>query len=509
MKEAVLNGEIEIIPKRFDKTYFQWIDNLKDWCISRQIWWGQRLPVYYCKECAEINISSHKPIKCSKCNSLNIVQDEDTLDTWFSSALWPFATMGWPNEDAEDYKTYYPNSVLETGYDILFFWVARMIMLGKYITKKSPFKKVYLHGLVCDQTGQKMSKSKGNGIDPDTVIKEYGADAIRLSLIIGTTPGNNINIYNEKISGYRNFINKLWNIARFIIDYNKIFEEIKPEDLENLKNPKNILLESELNLTDKWILSRINNVIENVTNKLDTYRIGEAGEILYDFIWRDFADWYVEIFKIKEYNCQAWVLRYVFINILKLLHPFSPFITEYLWSLIFDDKDVNNYLINSDWPTVNIKLHNNKNISESFETIKNIISSVRNVRSEHNVDKRVKLNSIILEHDNIKLISDNAKIIKFLSGIETIKISKEIPTEDNFIKFISSEFEIYIEISKHELNELNKKKDKEIKILENSISAIEKKLNDKTFLEKAPKEIVEKEQEKYKNFKDKLKKLKS
>ena len=504
-KEAVELGEIEIIPKRFDKTYFQWIDNLKDWCISRQIWWGHRLPVYTCVECSEITVSAKKPKTCPHCNSNQLKQDDDTLDTWFSSALWPFATMGWPNENFKDFNLYYPNTVLETGYDILFFWVARMVMMGKYLTGKYPFKKIYLNGLVCDKSGQKMSKSKGNGIDPMDVIKIYGADAVRLSLVIGSTPGNNINVYNEKIAGYRNFINKLWNVSRFVIDYNEIFDDLDDGDLSKLQNPRALVAANELNLADNWILNKNNEIIEKVKEKLDTYRIGEAGEILYDFVWRDFADWYVEIFKNKEYGCQDWVLRYVLINTLKLLHPFAPFITEYLWNTIFK-KDKYTPLINADWPVANTKLNNNK-ILNNFDSVKNIVSSIRNIRSEHNIDPKFKLNTIIIDNENINLIVDNAKIIKDLAGIETIKISKQAPNETNFVKIVSDTFEIYIELTKKELDEILRKNDKEIKFLQDSIKAIEIKLNQKNFLEKAPKEIVEKEQEKYKNFKQRLEKL--
>ncbi len=505
LKEAVELGEIEIIPKRFDKTYFQWIDNLKDWCISRQIWWGHRLPVYTCPECGEITVAPKKPKNCPHCGCDKLKQDEDTLDTWFSSALWPFATLGWPNENFDDFKNFYPNTVLATGYDIIFFWVARMIMMGKYLTGKYPFKKVYLNGLVCDKSGQKMSKSKGNGIDPMEIIKTYGADAVRLSLVIGTTPGNNVNIYDEKISGYRNFINKLWNVARFVIDYNEIFDDLDDNDLMQLQNPRALVSANELNLADNWILNKNNEIIEKVTSKLESYRIGEAGEILYDFVWRDFADWYIEIFKNKEYGCQPWVLRYVLINTLKLLHPFAPFITEYLWSIIFR-KDKYTALINADWPTVNTRL-NNTDILDKFDTVKDIVSSIRNIRAEYNIDNKARLNTVIIDNPEISLIADNAKVIKELAGIETIKISKQAPSEDSYVKIVCDTFEIYLELTKKELDEISRKNEKEIKFLQDSIKAIEAKLNQKNFLEKAPKEIVEKEQEKYKSFKQRLEKL--
>ena len=505
-KEAVENNYIEIIPQRFNKTYFQWIDNLKDWCISRQIWWGHRLPVYECLKCKKIIVAKMKPEKCPYCNSKKIKQDEDTLDTWFSSALWPFATLGWPDENAEDYKLFYPNSVLETGYDILFFWVARMIMLGKYATNKYPFSKVYLHGLVCDQYGQKMSKTKGNGIDPNDMIRMYGADAVRLSLVIGTTPGNNINLSTEKIAGYRNFINKFWNISRFVLEYNNTFSNLNTKELENLKNLNIKINTKELNLTDKWVMYKINKVIETVTDKLNNYRIGEAGDLLYDFIWKDFADWYIEIFKNKDHGCNLQVLQYSFINILKLLHPFAPFITEYIWDMIFNDSK----LIVADWPQPIIKISDN-DINNDFETIKSIISSIRNIRNEYNVNPKIKLNSLIIANKDIKLISENAKIIKSLGMLESIKISEKSPasTDNNFVKIIVSNFEMYIELTKKEVNELNKKKNKEIKFLEDSINNIENKLNNRGFIEKAPREIIEKEQEKYKAFKEKLEKLKS
>lgn len=498
MKEAIENKEVEIIPKRFEKNYFMWIDNLKDWCISRQIIWGHRLPVYYCSDCGEIMVSQEKVKECKSCNSKNIKQDEDTLDTWFSSALWPFSTMGWPDNDRGlDFEKFFPNTLLETGYDILFFWVARMILASKYLFGIVPFKKVYLHGLVCDKNGKKMSKSKGNGIDPIDMVEKYGADAVRMSLVSGTTPGNNINIYEEKIEGYRNFINKLWNIFRFIYDFKETFSDIKISELEKLENTYDI--ENIENLADKWIMTKLNKVILETTKKINNYKFGEASDILYEFVWKDFASWYIEIYKLDNYLNDKEVLRYVTVNILKLLHPFSPFITENLWQNIF-----NNYLISSSWPSLNKNIYEDS--EKEFDILKNIISSIRNIKNNIKITK--KLNILFLENKNINIIENNLEIIKNLSGLDKIEFIKTSPLNtSNYIKIISSNFEMFLEIDVSNMEKINKDKEKEIKIIKNSIKNIENKLNNKNFILKAPEEIINKEKEKYNYLNKKLNKI--
>jgi len=498
MKEAIENKEIEIIPKRFEKNYFMWIDNLKDWCISRQVFWGHRLPVYYCLDCGEIIVSQEKVKECKLCNSKNIKQDNDTLDTWFSSALWPFSTMGWPDNDRGlDFEKFFPNTLLETGYDILFFWVARMILSSKYLFGIAPFKSVYLHGLVCDKNGKKMSKSKGNGIDPIDMVEKYGADAVRMSLVSGTTPGNNINIYEEKIEGYRNFINKLWNIFRFIYDFKETFSDIKISELEKLENTYDI--ENIESLADKWIITKLNNVISETTKKINNYKFGEASDILYEFIWKDFASWYIEIYKLDNYLNNKEVLRYVTVNILKLLHPFSPFITENLWQNIF-----NNYLISSSWPSLNKNIY--KNSEKEFDILKNIISSIRNIKNNIKINK--KLNILFLENKNINIVKNNLEIIKNLSGLEKIEFVKDGPKNTvQYIKIVSLNFEMFLEIDISNIEKINKDKEKEIKIIKNSIKNIENKLNNKNFILKAPEEIINKEKEKYNYLNKKLNKI--
>jgi valyl-tRNA synthetase len=335
--EAVRKGRIKILPKRFEKTYFNWMENIRDWCISRQIWWGHRLPVYYCRElqtteCRDkdgVFVSIEEPTKCPNCKGKKFEQDPDTLDTWFSSGQWPYTTLGWPRE-TEDLKYFYPTSVMETGYDILFFWVARMTMLGIYATGKPPFHTVFLHGLVRDEHGKKMSKSKGNVIDPLEVAEKFGADAVRMALVFGTSPGNDINLGESKIRGMRNFTNKLWNIGRFII-------EIKPEKIKTGKQTKE----------DKWILEELKKTNRGVTESIENYRFGQAAEDLYEFIWHRFADKYIEHSKARREESQI-VLEKVFEESLRLLHPFMPFITEELWQRLPSKKG--NSIMVSSWP---------------------------------------------------------------------------------------------------------------------------------------------------------------
>ena len=372
---AVKTGDIKLVPESMDKTYYNWTDNIRDWCISRQLWWGHRIPAYYCEECGEIVVAKSMPEKCPKCGCTHFKQDEDTLDTWFSSALWPFSTLGWP-EQTEDLKYFYPTDVLVTGYDIIFFWVIRMIFSGFENMGERPFKAVLFHGLVRDSLGRKMSKSLGNGIDPLEIIDKYGADALRLTLITGNAPGNDMRFYNERVEASRNFANKLWNASRFIM--------MNMPDGE-IAEPSKDALES----VDKWILSKCNSLIKEVTDNMEKYELGIAVQKVYDFIWDEFCDWYIEMVKPRLYaegnndskNAALWTLKTVCINALKLLHPYMPFVTEEIFTTIQDKEES---IMISSWPEYSKDFAFEKE-EKAIETIKEAVRAIRNVRTNMNV----------------------------------------------------------------------------------------------------------------------------
>lgn len=397
--KAVRSGQIKIIPDRFNKTYFQWIENLHDWCISRQIWFGHRIPVWYCVgddknqcklECKNPIAQTTKPDNCPYCGSVVLQQDPDTLDTWFSSGTWTFSTLGWPKQTL-DLKTFHPTDVLETSYDILFFWVARMILMSEYAVKQIPFRTVYLHGLVRDKQGRKMSKSLGNGIDPREMIKKYGADALRLSMIVGNTPGNDFKLYEEKIAGFRNFINKLWNINRYIL--------ITINEANLITNGP-----TAKTLADRWILSRLNYITKTVTNHIAKFEFSAAAENLYDFTWHELADWYLEIAKVEKNKDE--ILSYVLNTILKLWHPFSPFITEVLWAEAFPKEAL---LMIQPWPKYNDTADNEA--EQDMKVIQNIVTNIRNFRAENKVEKDKIIDCYInnlkslITNDNLPLIT--------------------------------------------------------------------------------------------------------
>ena len=332
--DAVRNGEVKFIPERFDKTYFNWMENIRDWCISRQLWWGHRIPAYYCKECGNMQVSESEITKCNKCGSKNIEQDDETLDTWFSSALWPFSTLGWP-EQTEDFKYFYPTDTLVTGYDIIFFWVARMIFSAIEHTGKAPFKNVFIHGIVRDSQGRKMSKSLGNGIDPIEVIDKYGTDALRFSLILGISPGNDIRYMPEKLEAASNFANKLWNASKFVLGNLENYKEIEFKDIKD-----------DLTYADKWILSKLNVLVAEITNNIDGFELGVFAQKIYDFIWNEFCDWYIEMVKPRLYNendktklAAMYTLNKVLADSLKLLHPIMPFITEEIYTKLYNNDE--------------------------------------------------------------------------------------------------------------------------------------------------------------------------
>ncbi|RDI91051.1 valyl-tRNA ligase [Thermosipho africanus Ob7] len=487
--EAVEKGEVKFYPDRWKKVYLNWMYEIRDWCISRQLWWGHRIPIWYCQDCGHINVSEEEVKKCEKCGSTNLKQEEDVLDTWFSSALWPFSTLGWP-ENTSDLKEFYPTDVLVTGFDIIFFWVARMVMMGYEFMGKKPFNDVYIHQLVRDKFGRKMSKSLGNGIDPLEVIQEYGADPMRFTLALLAAQGRDIKLDIKNIDTSKKFANKIWNATRFII--------------MNLEDYKEIPLEN-LNLSDKWILSRLQKTIKNVTNAIEQYEFNLAAREIYNFFWDEFCDWYIEVskprLKTEEKHLVQNVLVTVLDNSLKLLHPFMPFITEELWQKLPTSGES---ITVSEWPKVNDKLIDN--ISEKrFSLLMNIIKGIRNVKAEINIPQSQKVN-ISSNHD---FTEEEKLYIRTLGNVENIKISDQKP-EKSASAFVNNELEVYVELGnlidiETEINRLNKKIEK----LEKDAQKFRIKLSNKKFLEGAPEEIVEEAKEKLANIEEQIKKIKN
>ena len=477
--ESVRNGDITLIPSRFEKTYFNWMENIKDWCISRQLWWGHRIPAWYCADCGEVIVSRGDPSVCPKCGSAHLSQDEDTLDTWFSSALWPFSTLGWPEETLE-YKYFYPTNTLVTGYDIIFFWVSRMIFSALEYTGKAPFDTVLFHGIVRDAEGRKMSKSLGNGIDPLLEIEKYGADALRFTLATGNSPGNDMRYSPARVEASRNFANKIWNAARFTL-MNLSDDEPAP------------YIPEKLALEDKWILSRFNEVVAAVTNNLNKYELGLAVGKLYDFIWDVFCDWYIEIAKIRlnsddeeaKKTVRA-VLVYVFSNTLKLLHPFMPFITEEIWqTLPHEGKSI----MVSKWPEYDEALVFSDEVSE-FEKIIAAVKAVRNIRAEMNVAPSRKA-KLCVETSSPETFEAGADVLMRLASGSAVEVDIEQSLPDA-VRVVTDDATIYIPMNElvdftAELARLEKEMEKAIVDKEFS----EKKLNNPGFVAKAPAALIE------------------
>lgn len=491
--DAVKNGETKFIPQRFEKVYFHWLENIKDWCISRQLWWGHRIPAWYCDECGEITVSKTEVHKCSKCGSTHIHQDPDTLDTWFSSALWPFSTLGWP-EKTEDFKHYYPTNTLVTGYDIIPFWVMRMMFSGIEQTGEVPFKTVLIHGLVRDSQGRKMSKSLGNGVDPLEVIAEYGADALRFSLATGNSPGNDMRYIPERVEASRNFANKLWNAARFIL-MNLESDEVIPLDKENLA------------LEDKWIISKFNTLCKDVTENLDRFELGMAVGKLYDFIWDVFCDWYIEICKPrlggdddKAKNTARGVLLFVFSKTLALLHPFMPFITEEIWQSIPHNGEA---LMVSKYPKYSDEFAFAKE-EEEFEKIMAVIKAVRNRRAEMNVPPSKKA-TVQIQTDFKDTFSAGTNYICRLAYASDVEIGSSFEAE-GAVRVVTDCAVVYMPMKElvdvtAEIERLNK--DMEKAVIDKEF--FEKKLNNAGFMAKAPQNVVEQQRQGLKKALDKIK----
>ncbi len=491
--DAVKNGETKFIPQRFEKVYFHWLENIKDWCISRQLWWGHRIPAWYCDECGEITVSKTEVHKCSKCGSTHIHQDPDTLDTWFSSALWPFSTLGWP-EKTEDFKHYYPTNTLVTGYDIIPFWVMRMMFSGIEQTGEVPFKTVLIHGLVRDSQGRKMSKSLGNGVDPLEVIAEYGADALRFSLATGNSPGNDMRYIPERVEASRNFANKLWNAARFIL-MNLESDEVIPLDKGNLA------------LEDKWIISKFNTLCKDVTENLDRFELGMAVGKLYDFIWDVFCDWYIEICKPrlggdddKAKNTARGVLLFVFSKTLALLHPFMPFITEEIWQSIPHNGEA---LMVSRYPKYSDEFAFAKE-EEEFEKIMAVIKAVRNRRAEMNVPPSKKA-TVQIQTDFKDTFSAGTNYICRLAYASDVEIGSSFEAE-GAVRVVTDCAVVYMPMKElvdvtAEIERLNK--DMEKAVIDKEF--FEKKLNNAGFMAKAPQNVVEQQRQGLKKALDKIK----
>ena len=503
--DAIKNEDVKFIPKRYEKIYFNWMENIQDWCISRQLWWGHRIPAYYCKDCNHINIAKERPEKCEKCGSINLEQDKDTLDTWFSSALWPFSTLGWPNKDTEDLKTFYPTNVLVTAYDIIFFWVARMVFSGYYAMGEKPFSDILIHGIVRDSQGRKMSKTLGNGVDPIEVINEYGADALRFSVLSGTTMGNDIKYMPEKLEQASNFANKIWNAAKFIIMN-------RPEEKQIIDFSKQNNLEEKLQVQDRWILNKLNKLVDEITLNIEKYDLGIAIDKIYNFMWNEFCDWYIEMAKISLYSDDeqekiktSYVLDKVFRTCLKLLHPFMPFVTSKIYDNLvkYDDKD----LMVSSWPEKeNIDYEKEE---EFIEKIKDIIVEIRNIRATKNIHPNKKSRLIFItnkyQHE-IEEIKDILLKLGYGSSLEIKVDNKEIP-EDS-INIIQEGIELYIpQEGLIDKEEETKRLEEEKKRLEAEVLRCEKMLSNPGFVNKAPKAKVEEEQEKLKNYKEMLEKV--
>ena len=489
-KEAIRvvnDGTIKFVPERFTKTYINWMENVHDWCISRQLWWGHQIPAWYCDECGHINVKREDPTECEKCGCKHLTREEDVLDTWFSSALWPFSTMGWPDKDAADLNYWYPTSVMVTGYDIIFFWVARMIFSGMEQMKKEPFKTVFIHGLVRDDKGRKMSKSLGNGIDPLEMAEKYGADALRFNLITGNSPGNDMRFYVEKCEAMRNFANKIWNASRYV--------------LMNLTVEENGLPDAaDLEIEDKWVLSKLNTLIKEVTENMDAYELGVASAKVYDFIWDTYCDWYIELTKARLYGedeksklAAQKVLVYVLDQFLRLLHPFMPFITEEIWQAIPHE---GRFLMLADWP----KYDENLNFSVEaahMESVMNAIRSIRNRRAEMNVPPSKK-STLYVVSDKGEIFRQGTGFICRLAYADQVIICDSDPEgHENMVCVVTNDAKLYIPLEElidfeKELARIEKEKANCLK----QIAMFEGKLSNEAFVSRAPEKVVAEQREK-------------
>ena len=512
--EAAKSGDLEHVPERFEKIYLHWLEEIRDWCISRQLWWGHRIPAYYCQDCGEIIVAEEAPTTCHKCGSTNLKQDEDVLDTWFSSALWPFSTLGWP-EETEDLKYFYPTDVLVTGYDIIFFWVVRMVFSALETTGKTPFKYVYVHGLVRDAQGRKMSKSLGNGIDPLEIIDQYGADALRFMLTTGITPGNDMRFKTDKLESSRNFANKLWNASRFTI-MNLQDEEGNFKPMADLSDLSAAALKDE----DKWIISRVNDAVKYITNTLEKFDLALAGQRAYDLIWNEYCDWYIEIVKGRLYGedeedkkFARSVLVKVLKDMLRLLHPFMPYITEEIWAYLPADEikadNPENFLIKENWPLYDEALTFEAE-AEKIEMAMAIIRSIRNIRAEADAAPSKKLTAVILSAEGkeevVKSAERHVKKLANITDITFIADKSEVPEE--VMSAVVAGAEVFIPLDdimdyEAEYDRLTKEKKK----LEGEVKRVVGKLSNEGFVSKAPEKVINEEKAKQVKYEEMLAKV--
>jgi valyl-tRNA synthetase len=503
--KAVRNGRTRIIPEVWEKTYFEWMENIRDWCISRQIWWGHRIPAWYCDACMEILVAKEAPTSCPKCGSNRLRPETDVLDTWFSSALWPFSTMGWPKETKE-LKRFYPTSVLVTGFDILFFWVARMMMMGLKFMGEVPFKDVYIHGLVRDEKGEKYSKTRGNVVDPLDLIERFGADALRFTLAALTMPGSDLKLSEARTEGYRHFANKIWNASRFALMSLDDFKISEVTPISNL---------SEYSLPDQWIRGRLNQVIRDVQKALENYKFNEATHALYQFIWHQFCDWYLELIKPYLYQdkdpsrrslTQETLLK-VLDDTLRLLHPFMPFITEEIWQQL-PIKQEEGSIMKASFPRPDGRFDDGQ-IADEMGLVIEMISAIRNIRGEMGVPPGEQV-SVLLRTKNLEIekkLRRNSPFIQNLARVNEIRIVEEIKKKGYNAFAVVRDIEILVPMDQSRMEEEVGRLQKEILKIEKEIAFVNRKLSDKQFLSKAPMEVVNQEKEKalqYQSIQNKL-----
>jgi valyl-tRNA synthetase len=506
---AVKYGQIKIVPERFEKTYVDWLENIHDWCISRQLWWGHRIPVWYCDDCGEMMVSRENVMACSHCGGANLRQDEDVLDTWFSSWLWPFSTLGWPEVTA-DLLRYYPTSVMETGYDIIFFWVARMVMAGIHFMGTVPFSTIYLHGLVRDAKGEKMSKSKNNVVDPLEIMDKFGTDALRFTLATSSTPGNDMKLIEERIVGNRNFANKIWNASRFVLMTTAEIGTGVPA-IDDLK-PRT--------LADRWILSRFERLTSNVTRLIEDFQLGEAGRQINEFFWSDYCDWYVEIAKVQmqgdndAQHSTAGILRAVLDQSLRLLHPFMPFVTEEVWQHLYRNSEANpvNWpaatLIIAPWPQYNAVLVDDE-ADRQFSLVQEVITRIRDARNQMNVEPARRIPVLLAVGEDLTVFAQQTLLIEFLARTEKPQLHTKLMVKpEQAMSLLAGRVEIYLPLAgmldiAKELERI----DKEIVQAEQERSRLLGKLANQNFVARAKPEVVEKEREKLAAQEERLGKL--
>jgi valyl-tRNA synthetase len=506
---AVKYGQIKIVPERFNKTYIDWLENIHDWCISRQLWWGHRIPVWYCDDCGETIVSKEDVTVCPKCNGEHLRQDEDVLDTWFSSGLWPFSTLGWPDHTA-DLARYYPNAVMETGYDIIFFWVARMVMMGIHFMGNAPFETVYLHGLVRDSNGEKMSKSKNNVIDPLLVMDKYGTDALRFTLATSSTPGNDMKLIDERIIGNRNFANKIWNASRFVLMTTHDIAGGVPAIAD--LHPRT--------LADRWILQRFEKLTESVTHLIDTFQFGEAGRQINSFFWSDYCDWYVEIAKVQLRGDEesrlatAGILRAVLDQSLRLLHPFMPFVTEEVWHYLYKFSEPNtsawpaSALIIAPWPQYNAAFLDEE-AEQQFTLVQQVITLIRDARNQMNVEPARRIPAIIVAGDAVPMFSEQTPLLELLARTEKPQLhSKLAEKPEQAMSLLAESVEIYLPLAGMiDIGKELERLDKEIAQVQQDLVRTQGKLGNQNFVQRAKPEIVEKERERLATSEELLRKL--